>query len=58
MARKVFVSYKYMDNDVQALATTQTPPTWPCDERVFVRREDLAKAMEIAEELFGEDLDR
>ena len=27
-------------------------------ERVFVRREDLAKAMEIADELFGDDLDR
>ena len=27
-------------------------------ERLFVRQEDLAKAMEIADELFGEDLDR
>ena len=27
-------------------------------ERVFVRQEDLAKAMEIAAELFGDDLDR
>lgn len=31
MERKVFVSYKYKDNDVQSLPTTQQPPTWPCD---------------------------
>lgn len=36
MARKVFVSYKYQDNDVQALATTQTPPTWPCDYVAYI----------------------
>lgn len=31
MSKKVFVSYKYEDNDVQYLQTTRTNPTWPCD---------------------------
>ena len=30
MSRKVFVSYKFQDGDVQSLAGVQ-PPTWPCD---------------------------
>jgi len=31
MSKKVFVSYKYKDSNVQSLSTTQHPPTWPCD---------------------------
>ena len=36
MGRKVFVSYKYTDYDVEALAGV-TPPTWPCDYVNFIR---------------------
>lgn len=43
MARKVFVSYKYKDNDVQSLATTQHPPTWPCDYVAHIEEHVLGK---------------
>ena len=36
MARKVFVSYKYRDSNVQELSTTRTPPTWPCDYAAYI----------------------
>ena len=31
MSKKVFVSYKYKDKDVQDLQTTRVHPTWACD---------------------------
>lgn len=31
VSKKVFISYKYKDNDVQELQTTRIRPTWVCD---------------------------
>ena len=36
MGRKVFVSYKYKDNDVKELPNV-TQPTWPCDYVDYIR---------------------
>ena len=36
MGRKVFVSYKYKDSDVESLASA-TQPTWPCDYVDYIR---------------------
>lgn len=36
MGKKVFVSYKYADYDVQRLPGV-TPPTWPCDYVNYIR---------------------
>lgn len=41
MGRKVFVSYKYIDYDVQAMANV-TPPTWPCDYVDYIRDKVLS----------------
>lgn len=41
MGRKVFVSYKYKDNDVKKIPDV-TQPTWPCD---YVDYMDYDKAM-------------
>lgn len=43
MARKVFVSYKYKDNDVESLATTIHPPTWPCDYVAYLEDKVLSR---------------
>ncbi len=40
MGRKVFVSYKYTDNDVEALPNV-TPPTWPCDYVDYIQKHVL-----------------
>ena len=40
MGRKVFVSYKYKDNDVKALSGV-TPPTWPCDYVDYIKNNIL-----------------
>jgi len=42
MGRKIFVSYKYTDNDVQPLITA-TPPTWPCDYVDYIKNHILAE---------------
>ena len=36
MGRKVFVSYKYKDSDVESLAGV-APPTWPCDYVNYIK---------------------
>lgn len=40
MGRKVFVSYKYKDNDVKELPNV-TQPTWPCDYVDYIRNNVL-----------------
>ena len=57
MARKVFVSYKFKDSDVQFLNTTSSPPTWPCDyvshlEKHIFKRE-IYKGEKQDEDLSG-----
>lgn len=55
MARKVFVSYKYQDNDVQSLSTTKYPPTWPSDYveyiESYVLQENIYKGEQQGEDL-------
>lgn len=41
MQRKVFVSYKYKDNDVKELPYV-TQPTWPCDYVDFIQKNILS----------------
>ena len=36
MGRKIFVSYKYRDNDVKIMPNV-TQPTWPCDYVDYIR---------------------
>lgn len=38
MARKIFVSYKYKDSNVQSLSTTVFPPTWPSDYVEYIEQ--------------------
>lgn len=42
MGRKVFVSYKYKDQDVEALASAM-PPTWPCDYVDYIQNSILSE---------------
>ena len=44
MGNKVFVSYKFRDDDVQALHTTAQPPTWPCDYVEYIRNYVLTES--------------
>lgn len=41
MGRKVFISYKYKDNDVKSIPGV-TQPTWPCDYVDYIRYTILA----------------
>ena len=42
MGRKVFVSYKYRDNDVKELPGV-SQPTWPCDYVEYIKNHVLAE---------------
>ena len=55
MGRKVFVSYKYIDNNVQALPNV-TPPTWPCDYVNYIRDNILSDDDIYKGENQGEDI--
>ena len=41
MGRKVFVSYKYKDNDVKKIPDV-TQPTWPCDYVDYIKKKILS----------------
>ena len=41
MGRKVFVSYKYKDNDVEIMKNV-TQPTWPCDYVDYIKNKVLS----------------
>lgn len=41
MGRKVFVSYKYKDNDVKKMPDV-TQPTWPCDYVDYIKNKILS----------------
>lgn len=41
MGRKIFVSYKYKDNDVKEMANA-TQPTWPCDYVDYIKDKILS----------------
>lgn len=41
MGRKVFVSYKYKDNDVKEIPAV-TQPTWPCDYVDYIKSKILS----------------
>lgn len=41
MGRKIFVSYKYKDNDVKEMANV-TQPTWPCDYVDYIKDKILS----------------
>lgn len=55
MTRKIFVSYKYQDSDVQSLPTTDYPPTWPCDYVEYTEKH-IFKQHIYKGERQGEDL--
>lgn len=55
MGRKVFVSYKYKDNDVKMLPNV-TQPTWPCDYVDYIKEkiltnDDIYKGEESDEDI-------
>lgn len=56
MGYKVFVSYKYMDNDVKPLSTTAYPPTWPCDYVDYIQSKVLSSDDIYKGEKSNEDL--
>lgn len=55
MGRKIFVSYKYKDNDVRKLAEA-TPPTWPCDYVNYIQKHILSASDVYKGEQSDEDL--
>lgn len=55
MGRKIFVSYKYKDNDVKML-TGVNPPTWPCDYVEHIKNKILASDDIYKGEKSDEDL--
>ena len=57
MGRKVFVSYKYTDYDVQIMPDV-TQPTWPCDYVDYIQNkilssDDIYKGEKSNEDISG-----
>lgn len=55
MVRKIFVSYKYKDNDVKMISGV-TQPTWPCDYVNYIKNtvlsdDDIYKGEESDEDI-------
>lgn len=55
MGRKIFVSYKYKDSDVESLAGI-TQPTWPCDYVDYIKDNILDDADIYKGENSNEDI--
>ena len=55
MGHKVFVSYKYRDNDVKALPSA-TQPTWPCDYVEYIQKNVLSERDVYKGEKSNEDI--
>lgn len=55
MGRKVFVSYKYQDDDVQAIPDI-IQPTWPCDYVDYIQNNVLSADDIYKGEKSGEDI--
>ena len=61
MGRKIFVSYKYKDNDVEELSGV-TQPTWPCDYVNYIKDnilddDDIYKGEDSDEDISSWDED-
>ena len=57
MGKKIFVSYKYKDSDVQTIPNV-TPPTWPCDyveylHKYILSTDDIYKGEKGDDDLSG-----
>ena len=62
MGRKIFISYKYKDNDVKELKNV-TGPTWPCDyvsyiENAILSADDIYKGEGSDDDLSDWDEDK
>jgi len=62
MGKKIFVSYKYKDYDVESLSTVFAPHTWPCDYVDYIKThilssDDIYKGEKSDEDIsdWGED---
>ena len=55
MGRKVFVSYKFKDNDVKTMPNV-TQPTWPCDYVDYIKNKVLSDDDIYKGENSGEDI--
>ena len=55
VGRKIFISYKYKDNDVRMLSDV-TQPTWPCDYVDYIQRHVISSKYIYKGEKSNEDI--